>query len=107
MSANPARVRFNEFEVYLDRTYYDTDTWLEDGTPTTGLFDTLLTLANIPSGALTLTDDGNSDLSNVTTEKQNAWTVAADLADFTNHRLTVQRDSKITDRQRYLLDKQQ
>jgi hypothetical protein len=96
MSTNPARVRFSEFEVYLDRTYYDTDTWLEDGTATTGLFDTLLTLANMPSGALTLTDDGNSDLSNVTTEKQNAWTVAADLADFTNHRLTVQRDSKIT-----------
>lgn len=96
MSADPARVRFNEFEVYLDRTYYDTETWLQDGTATTGLFDTLLTLANIPAGALTLTDDGNSDLSNVTTERQNAWTVAADLADFTNHRLTVHRDSKIT-----------
>lgn len=96
MSANPSRVRLNEFEVYLDRTYYDTDTWLQDGTATTGLFSTLLALANMPAGALTLTDDGNSDLSNVTTEKQNAWTVIADLADFTNHRLTVQRDSKIT-----------
>lgn len=96
MSVDPARVRMNEFEVYLDRTYYDVDTWLGDGTATTGLFDTLLTLANMPSGALNLTDDGNSDLSNVTTEKQNAWTVAADLADYTNHRLTVERDSKIT-----------
>jgi hypothetical protein len=96
MSTDPARVRFNEFEVYLDRTYYDTSTWLQDGTPTTGLFETLLTLANIPPGAMTLTNDGNSDLSNVTTEKQNAWTVAADLADFTNHRLHVRRDSKIT-----------
>lgn len=96
MSVDPARVRMNEFEVYLDRTYYDTDTWLEDGAATTGLFETLLTLANIPSGAMVLTDDGNHDLTDVSTEPQNAWTVAADLADFTGYRLMVERDSKLT-----------
>lgn len=96
MSTDPARVRVGEFEVYLDRTYYDTDTWLEDGTPTTGLFSTLLTLANIPAGAMDLTDDNNHDLTDVSTEKQNAWTVVADLADFTGHTLQVERDSKIT-----------
>lgn len=96
MSTDPSRVRVGEFEVYLDRSYYDTDTWLEDGTATTGLFTTLLTLANIPAGAMDLTDDGNHDLTDVSTEKQNAWTVVADLADFTGHTLQVERDSKIT-----------
>ncbi len=96
MNVDPARMRMREFEVMLDRTYYDVDLWLEDGSPVIDLFETLLTNAHMPAGAISTTDDGNHDMSDLNTEKQNAWAVIADLADFVGHRVKVDRGSKFT-----------
>lgn len=96
MNTDPARMRMREFEVMLDRTYYDTDLWLADASPVIDLFETLLTNAHMPAGAISTTDDGQHDMGDLNTEKQNAWAVIADLADFVGHRVKVGRDSKIT-----------
>ncbi|HSG63313.1 MAG TPA: hypothetical protein VLA24_17950 [Pseudomonadales bacterium] len=95
MSVDPSRMRMYEFEIMLDRTFYDTSLWLADGAPATTLFSTLMTNAHLPAGAISVTNDTFHDMSDLTTEKQNAWVVIADLADFTGHMVTVGRDSKI------------
>ncbi|MCB1714975.1 MAG: hypothetical protein KDK05_07555 [Candidatus Competibacteraceae bacterium] len=96
MNVDPARMRVYEVEILLDRTYYDTALWLADETPVVDLFSTLLENAYIPSGAITATDDTNHDMSDLQTERRNAWTVIADLADYTNHFVHCGRDSNFT-----------
>ena len=96
MSEDPARMRMNELEVLLDRTYYDTDTWLDADQPVTDLFETLLALAHIPAGAIDSTDDGFHDMNQLNTERQNAWVVIADLADYAMHRVSAGRNSQFT-----------
>ena len=94
MSADPSRMRMREFKVMLDRSYYNTDLWLEDGSAVTTMFSTLLQNAYVPSGAISATDDGEHDMSDTNTEKANAWAVVSDLADMTGHRVKVTKASK-------------
>jgi hypothetical protein len=96
MNVDPARMRVREVEVLLDRTFYNTDLWLPADSPVVDIFEALLTNAYIPSGAISATDDGYHDLSELNTEKQKAWPVIADLADFSGYRVKVGRDSKFT-----------
>lgn len=94
MSTDPSRMRMREFKVFIDRTFYDTDLWLEDGSAATAMFTTLLQNAYVPSSAISVTDDGNHNMSDINTEKANAWAVVSDLADFTGHRVKVTKASK-------------
>ena len=96
LNTDPSRMRIREFEIMLDRTYYDTDLWLADGSPVVDLFDTLLQNAYMPAGAISTTDGGNHDMSDQNTERGNAWGVVADLADFAGYKIHVDRDSKFT-----------
>lgn len=96
MADNPSRMRMRNLEIYLDRTYYDTDTWLAEGTAVADVFDALCDAAYIPTGATTITDDTNHDLTDLMTDTGKIWAIMADLADYSGYLVYDERDSKLT-----------
>lgn len=94
MSVQPSRVKINELRVLVDGDVMNSDKYLASGTVAAAM-DTLLQAAGIPSGAITDNADTQT-VSEYTTQTDLLWPVLVDLAEFTNSRITVGRDSKIT-----------
>jgi hypothetical protein len=94
MTTDPARPRLNEINAIVDPTYHDSNLWLAADTSAGTLISQVLVNAGIPVGAISHT--GTPEIAEAVTADDNAWTVVADLAEYTGVRVTVQRDSKFT-----------
>jgi len=94
MSEQPSRVKVNELRVLVDGDVMNSDNYLASGTVATAM-STLLQGIGIPAGAIT--DNGDTQtVTEYTTQTDLLWSVLVDLAEFTNSRITVGRDSKLT-----------
>lgn len=94
MSASPSRVKINELRVLIDGDVLDSTKYLASGTVAAAM-DILVLAAGVPAAATT--DGGGSQtVDEYTTQTDLVWPVIVDLAEFTNTRVTVGRDSKIT-----------
>lgn len=92
MTADPARPRINEINALMDSSLHNPDLWLAADTSAGNLITQLLVNAGIPIGAIS--HSGTAAVAEAVTADDNAWTVVADLAEYTGCRVTVQRDSK-------------
>lgn len=94
MTVDPARPRLNEINAIIDPTYHNANLWLAADTSAGALISQILVNAGIPLGAISHT--GTENVAEAVTADDNAWSVVADLAEYTGVRVTVQRDSKFT-----------
>lgn len=94
MTTDPARPRLNEISAIIDPSLHNSNLWLAADTSAGALISQILINAGIPSGAISHT--GTESVAEAVTADDNAWTVVADLAEYTGVRVTVQRDSKFT-----------
>ena len=93
MTTDPARPRLNEINALVDSSLHNPALWLDADTSAGTLISQILINAGIPVGAISHT--GTPAVAEAVTADDNAWTVIADLAEYTGVRVTVQRDSKI------------
>jgi len=94
MTTTPYRAALNGLILTVDPAVYRSDTHLA-ATTAANVVKQALTNAGLPAGALTV-GLGSDTLSNSTTARDTAATVAADLCDFAGLRLDVGRDRKLT-----------
>ena len=94
MVDNPSRVKINELRVLLDGDVLDSDKYMITGTVAEAM-DRLLQAAGVPAAATT-DGGGTQTVTEYTTQTDLLWPVLVDLAEFTNTRITVGRDSKVT-----------
>lgn len=94
MSESPSRVKINEIRVLLDGDVLDSSKYLATGTVAEAM-ETLLLAAGVPAAAI-IDGGGTQTVTEYTTQTDLAWPVIVDMAEFTNTRITVGRDSKIT-----------
>ena len=94
MVTNPSRVKINEIRVLIDGDVLDSSKYLATGTVAAAM-DILIQGAGVPAGATT-DGGGTQTVDEYTTQTDLAWLVIVDLAEFTNTRVTIGRDSKIT-----------
>lgn len=92
MTTDPARPRINEINAIVDPTYHNSNLWLAADTTAGTLISQVLVNAGIPIGAIS--HSGTAAIAEAVTADDNAWTVVADLAEYTGVRVTVARDSK-------------
>ncbi|MBT9173434.1 MAG: hypothetical protein DDT21_01835 [Syntrophomonadaceae bacterium] len=94
MSASPSRMKINELRVLINGNVLDSSKYLASGSVATAM-SILTQAAGIPAGAIT-DNGGTQTVTEYTTQTDLLWPVLVDLAEFTNTRVTVGRDSKIT-----------
>jgi len=94
MTTDPARVRINEINAVVDSSLHDPDLWLAADTSAGDLIQQVLENAGIWPGAISHT--GTPAIAEAVTADDNAWTVVADLAEYSGCRVTVEPDSKFT-----------
>src|SRR3990167_434420 len=93
MSTEPYRAALNAIEIVVDPDVYDDSSFMVSGT-IAGAITTLLDATGMPSGAIV--DNGDTyTVANYTTANNALWPVLVDMAEFSNTRLTIGRDSKI------------
>lgn len=92
MTTNPSRPRINEINAIVDPALHNPDLWLSGGTSAGALIQQILETAGIPSGAIS--HSSTPVIANTVTADENAWSVVADLAEYSGCRVTVTRDSK-------------
>ncbi len=92
MTTNPSRPRINEINAIVDPALHNPDLWLAGGTTAGALIQQILETAGIPSGAIS--HSGTPAIANTVTADENAWTVVADLAEYSGCRITTTLDSK-------------
>lgn len=88
LSTMPNRPRLSTVEVILDNTTFDS-TWLGTGTTIQTLVSTLLGNVGIPSGAYSFSGSNRSQALVTNTAHEAAWSVLADICDFTSLQLTI------------------
>lgn len=93
MSQDPARVRLSSIDIKLDPAYYPADLWLDDSDTAGEIIEHALGLAGIHPDAIS--DTTTATPVEIVTANDRAWTIAADLAEFTGSRISVARDSKL------------
>lgn len=92
MTADPARPRLNEINAIVDASLHNPNLWLASGITAGALIQKLLESAGIWAGAIS--HSGTPAIASTVTADENAWTVVADLAEYSGCRITVGRDSK-------------
>lgn len=92
MTTDPARPRINEINAIVDPSLHNSNLWLAADTSAGTLISQVLVNAGIPVGAISHT--GTPEIAQAVTADDNAWSVVADLAEYTGVRVTVARDSK-------------
>ena len=94
MTTDPARPRLAEISAVVDASLHNAALWLAANTTAGALIAQVLSNAGIPAGAIA--HSGTPTVAEAVTADDNAWTVVADLAEYTGCRVTVGRDSKFT-----------
>lgn len=95
MTGKPARPRINELFGYLNPANHDTGQWLDADATVDEMIEQIVVNVGLPSAAV-IVSGSLPELDNVQTEGGNdAWTVIADLAEFTGSVVEVGRDSKL------------
>lgn len=93
MTVEPHRPRINEMTALLDESFYDAATWLI--APTVGdVIEQALINAGLVSNAIAV-GGGMQDLEHVSTARDTAGAVIADLADFGGGLVVVERTSAV------------
>lgn len=92
MTVDPARPRVNEINAIVDPQLHNADQWLAADTSAGALIAQILGMAGIWPGAISHT--GTPNITETTTANDNAWTVVADIAEYSGCIVTVARDSK-------------
>lgn len=95
MSASPSRAKINETRVIIDPDVLNGAYNLASGSDVADAATSLLSAAGIPAAAIT--DAGSTQAAEeYTTESGLLWPILVDLGEFTNSRITLARDSKVT-----------
>lgn len=94
MSTDPYRPRVNEIFAQLNDEQYSDDSWLNDGESAGQAIAALFSKAGLAGSAYTI-QAGTLAPQGYTVEAGFCWSVVADVADYTNTRITVGLDSKI------------
>ena len=94
MTVDPARPRMAEIRAVVNASLHNAALWLPAGTTAGALISQVLNNAGIWPGAIS--HSGTPTVAEAVTADDNAWTVVADLAEYTGCRVTVGRDSKFT-----------
>jgi len=95
MTSNPARVRLNEFYAYMDPANHQDGLWLDADTTADAMITAIVENVGLPTGCVVV-DETLPALDNIQTQSGgDAWTVIADLAEFTGSEVLVARDSKL------------
>lgn len=92
----PSRPRINDFRAILDTTAYQSGLWLASGQTAYQLVRQVVLNAGFPGNSIVQSGTGHPTLDKQTTADSTAWTVAADIADFSGCRLMTGRDSKMS-----------
>lgn len=94
MTGDPARPRINEFIAKVDEDFYTSSTFTTTA-DAAEVIETILGQAGVPTGAIT-NSVSETALVDTVTAADYAWSIIADVADYTALKVTVARDSKIT-----------
>ena len=93
MGSDPARPRINELVAYLDEDYYPAESWLM--APTAGdVIEQVLINAGLPAGAIAVVA-GTQDVEKVSTARDAAGVVVADVAEFAGCLVEIGRVSSV------------
>lgn len=95
MTSKPARPRINELFGFMDPAYHESGLWLAADTTADQLIAQIVSNLGFPSG-MVVVEDTLVALDDIQTQSGgDAWTVIADIAEFTGARVIVGRDSKL------------
>lgn len=94
MTTDPARARLNTVTAVIDEATFDSATWLSSG-DAGAVISAILSYVGVPTGAITDLFTG-SNLSGNSTGKGGAWSVIADICEFSSLRVDVDQMSKLT-----------
>lgn len=102
MSDDPSRPRLNEIRAILDPSVYFSTLWLANGVSSFDLIESILvTQAGFPGAAVVETGTPSVISENISAD-DSAWRLAADIAEYLNCKIVVERDSTITIHPNYL-----
>jgi hypothetical protein len=94
MTTDPARPRLNEINAIVNASLHNPELWLAADTTAGALIQQILETAGIWPGAIS--HSGTPAIDESVTADDNAWTVVADIAEYSGCRVTIGRDSKFT-----------